>query len=170
LPKGSLTVADLRFDISGNINYSASTLNLAIDGRKISIASVISRLPEKWKNSPVPFPRPGSLILSAVSQGLTAKQVNLTLSLTYGLTNGKMSHSATGFKVNNLEFRGEISNGDHNSAETFRFTVDNLTARYGSASVKGSFMLNNLRRPHITLALSGDLDFDDLTGSSGRVT
>lgn len=68
----------------------------------------------------------------------------------------------SGFRVNNLEFSGALTNGDHNSAETFRFTVDKLTARYGSASVKGSFMMNNLRRPHITLNLNGDLDFDDL--------
>ncbi|MCK7542287.1 MAG: hypothetical protein MZV63_71130 [Marinilabiliales bacterium] len=28
--------------------------------------------------------------------------------------------------------------------------------------MKGSFMINNLNRPHITLALDGDLNFDDL--------
>jgi hypothetical protein len=161
--KGSLTVADLRFDISGNINYSASTLNLAIDGRKISIASVISRLPEKWKNYTGTFSPAGILDIKCSITGPYGEAGKPHIELIYGLTNGKMSHSASGFKVNNLEFRGEISNGDHNSAETFRITVDNLTARYGSASVEGSFMMNNLRRPHITLALSGDLDFNDLS-------
>ena len=161
--RGSLTVADLRFDISGNINYSASTLNLAIDGRKISIASLISRLPEKWKNYTGTFSPAGILDIKCSITGPYGEAGKPHIELGYGLTNGKMSHSATGFKVNNLEFRGEISNGDHNSAETFRVTVDNLSAQYGSASVKGSFMLNNLRRPHITLALSGDLDFDDLS-------
>lgn len=59
-----------------------------------------------------------------------------------------MSHSSTGFRVNNLEFSGALTNGDHNSAETSWFTVDKLTARYGSASVKGSFMMNNPKTPY----------------------
>ncbi len=160
--KGSLTVADLRFDISGNINYSASTVNLAIDGRKISIASVISRLPDNWKNFTGTFSPSGILDIKCNITGPYGEAGKPHIELKYGLTNGKMSHSATGFRVNNLEFNGGITNGDHNSSETFRLTVDNLSARYGSAAVRGSFMLNNLEKPHITLALSGDLDFDDL--------
>jgi len=161
--KGSLSVADLRFDISGNINYSASTLNLSIDGRKISITSLISRLPEKWKNYTGSFSPAGILDIKCSITGPYGEAGKPHIELNYGLTNGKMSHSATGFKLNNLEFNGELGNGDHNSAETFRITVDNLSARYGSASVNGSFMLNNLNRPHITMALSGDLNFDDLS-------
>lgn len=160
--KGSLSVADLNFDISGNINYSASTLNLSIDGKKISIASLISRLPDKLKSFTGTFSPAGILDLTCNISGPYGEAGKPHIDVTCGLTNGKMSHSASGFRVNNLEFSGGITNGDHNSAETFRITVDNLSARYGSASVKGSFMLNNLTRPHVTLTLDGDLDFDDL--------
>ncbi|MFN2314114.1 MAG: hypothetical protein ABR531_06625, partial [Bacteroidales bacterium] len=47
--KGSLDIADLKFDINGNVNYSASTLNLSVSGKKINIASLISMLPERWR-------------------------------------------------------------------------------------------------------------------------
>jgi len=160
--KGSLTVADLRFDVTGNVNYSSSALNLSIEGNKISIASVVSHLPEKWKSATGSFSPSGTVDLKCAITGPYGDAGKPHIEMTYGLSEGRMSHSATGFKVNNLEFSGVLSNGDHNSAETFRFTVDNLSARYGSASVKGSFMLNNLKRPHVTLILDGDLDFDDL--------
>lgn len=160
--KGSLSIADLKFDITGNVNYSSSTLNLNIEGRKISIASVVSRLPEKWKAATGNFSPSGTVDLTCAISGPYGEGGNPHIDLKYGLTGGKMSHSATGFKVNNLEFSGALTNGDHNSAETFRFTVDKLSAGYGSASVRGSFMINNLRRPHITLFLDGDLNFDDL--------
>jgi hypothetical protein len=160
--KGSLSLADLKFDITGNVNYSSSTLNLSIEGKKISIASVVSRLPEKWKSATGNFSPSGTVDLKCGITGPYGEAGKPHIELTYGLSGGRMSHSATGFKVNNLEFSGALSNGDHNSAETFRFTVDNLSARYGSASVKGSFMLNNLKTPHVTLILDGDLDFDDL--------
>lgn len=160
--KGSLNVADLRFDITGNVNYSSSTLDLSIEGKKISIASVISRLPDKWKSATASFSPSGTVDLKCSITGPYGEAGKPHIELTYGLSGGKMSHSVTGFKVNNLGFSGALTNGDSNSAETFRFTLDNLTAQYGSASVRGSFMINNLRKPHITLILDGDLDFDDL--------
>jgi len=161
--KGSLSVADLKFDVSGNINYSASTLNMSIDGKKISITSLISRLPDNLKSFTGTFSPAGILDLTCTISGPYGEAGKPHVDVTFGLTNGKMSHSASGFRVNNLEFSGSITNGDHNSAETFRITVDDLSARYGSASMKGSFMLNNLTRPHVTLAFDGDLDFDDLS-------
>lgn len=160
--KGALSIADLRFEMTGNVNYSSSTLNLIIEGRRINIASVISRLPDRWKAVTGNFSPSGIVDLKCSITGPYGDAGKPHIDLTYGLEGGRMSHSSSGFRVNNLEFSGALTNGDHNSAETFRFTVDKLTARYGSASVKGSFMMNNLRRPHITLNLNGDLNFDDL--------
>ncbi|MGE5350279.1 MAG: AsmA-like C-terminal region-containing protein [Actinomycetota bacterium] len=160
--RGSLAIADLKFDITGNVNYSASTLNISIEGKKISISSLISRLPDKWRAFTGNFSPVGIIDLKCAITGQYGEAGKPHIEINYGLSGGKMNHSASGFRVNNLEFNGAITNGDHNSAETFRFTMDNLTAGFGSASVRGSFMLNNLNRPHVTLALDGDLDFNDL--------
>jgi len=160
--KGSLQAADLRFDIDGNINYSSSTLNLTIAGRKINIASVVSLLPEKWRLVMGNFTPTGITDIRCSITGPYGSAGKPHIDLTYDLSGGKMSHLASGFRVNNLTFSGGLTNGDSNSAETFHCTVDNLNATYGSATIKGSFMLNNLTRPYITLALDGDIDFDDL--------
>jgi hypothetical protein len=163
--KGSLAIADLRFEITGNVNYSSSTLNLTVEGKKISIASLASRLPDNWRAFTGSFSPVGIIDLKCAISGPYGEAGKPHIEMTYGLSGGKMSHSVSGFRVNNLEFNGALTNGDQNSRESFRFTIDNLKAGFGSASVSGSFMLNNLNRPHINLLLSGDLDFDDL----GRV-
>lgn len=163
--KGSLAIADLRFEITGNVNYSSSTLNLTVEGKKISIASLASRLPDNWRAFTGSFSPVGIIDLKCAVSGPYGEAGKPHIEMTYGLSGGKMSHSVSGFRVNNLEFNGALTNGDQNSRESFRFTIDNLKAGFGSASVSGSFMLNNLNRPHINLVLSGDLDFDDL----GRV-
>ncbi len=160
--KGSLEVADLKFDIDGNVNYSSSTLDLSIAGKKINIASVISLLPEKWRSFTGSVTPSGIMDLRCKITGSYGEAGNPHIDVNYALSGGRMSHLSSGFRVNNLEFRGGLTNGALNSAETFHCTVDNLAATYGSASVKGSFMINNLNRPHITLALDGDLNFNDL--------
>ncbi|MBE0667830.1 MAG: hypothetical protein IH593_09195, partial [Bacteroidales bacterium] len=169
--KGTLDIADLKFDIDGNVNYSESTLNLSVSGKKINISSLISMLPERWRAATGRVTPSGILDLSCTITGPYGEAGSPHIEVSYGLSGGKMSHTASGFRVNNLEFRGGITNGALNSAETFSCTVDNLAATYGSASVKGSFMINNLNRPHITIALDGDLNFNDLNRiiKSGKI-
>ncbi len=162
IAKGLLQVADLKFDINGNINYSSSSLNLSITGKKINIASVLSLIPEKWRSVMGNFTPAGIIDIRCGITGPYGEAGKPHIDLSYDLTGGKVSHMASGFRVNNLVFRGVLTNGALNSSETFRATVDDLNATYGSASVKGSFMINNLTRPHITLALDGDLNFNDL--------
>lgn len=161
--KGLLEIADLKFDIDGNVNYSSSTIDLSVAGKKINIASVISLLPEQWKAFTGSMTPSGIVDLRCKITGPYGEAGKPHIEVNYDLTGGKMSHNATGFRVNNLEFRGGMTNGELNSAETFHCTVDDLTATYGSASVKGSFMINNLNKPHINLALDGDLNFNDLS-------
>ncbi len=169
--KGSLDIADLKFDIDGNVNYSASTLDLSVSGKKINIASLISMLPDRWRAMTGRVTPSGIMDLDCTITGPYGQAGSPHIEVIYGLSGGKMSHAASGFKVNNLEFSGGLTNGDLNSSETFRCTIDNLVATYGSASVKGSFMINNLNKPHITLALDGDLDFNDLNriAKSGKI-
>lgn len=160
--KGLLAVGDLNFEIDGNVNYSTSTVDLSVAGKKINISSVISLLPEKWRSFTGSITPSGIVDLRGKITGPYGEAGNPHFEVSYDLGDGKMSHSVTGFRVNNLSFRGGLTNGDLNSAETFHCTIEDLKATYGSASVNGSFMINNLNRPHINLSLDGDLDFNDL--------
>lgn len=128
-------------------------------------------LPEKWRAVTSRVTPSGIMDLNCTITGPYGEAGSPHIEVSYGLSGGKMSHTASGFKVNNLEFSGGLTNGDLNSSETFSATVDNLVASYGSASVKGSFMINNLNRPHITLALDGDINFNDLNRitKSGKI-
>jgi len=160
--KGLMEIADLNFEIDGNVNYSSSTIDLSVAGKKINIASLVSLLPEQWRAFTGSMTPSGIVDMRCKITGPYGEAGKPHFEVNYDLTGGKMSHNATGFRVNNLEFRGGMTNGALNSAETFHCTVDDLTATYGSASVRGSFMINNLNKPHISLALDGDLNFNDL--------
>ena len=160
--KGSLALADLKFDINGNINFRTYNVDLAVGGKKINIASVFSMLPDRFRSMAGNFSPAGIVDFSCTVKGPYGKAGNPHLEILYSLTGGRLSHNISGFKVNNLEFRGGINNGRLNAAESFQCTVDNLSATYGSSKLKGSFMLNSLVRPHLSLVIDGELNFDDL--------
>lgn len=164
--KGSLRLADLDFGIDGNVNYSSSSLNLTVTGKKINIKSLLSMIPEGISLFGGDISPAGILDISCGISGSYGDAGKPHIEMTYNLSGGRMSSLSGAFRENSLDLRGSMSNGELNSAETFQVTVDMLEASYGSAMLKGSLMLNNLKNPHITLDLEGDLDFDDL----GRIT
>ena len=160
--KGALKVADLDFGIDGNVNYSSSSMNLTVTGKKISIGSLLSLLPVSTGLFAGDVSPAGILDLNCAISGHYGEAGKPHIELGYNLSDGRMSSVSGAFRENSLELKGSLSNGALNSAETFLLTVDRLEASYGSTSMKGSFMLNNLKKPHIIIDLEGDLDFDDL--------
>jgi hypothetical protein len=161
--KGSLELADLKFDIDGNVNFSSYNVDLSVVGRKINIASLFAMLPDKYRSFTGSFSPSGIVDFSCIIKGPYGKAGKPHMEIAYDLTGGKLSHAISGLKVSNLEFRGGLNNGRLNSPETFQCTIDNLSASYGSSHLKGSFMVNSLTKPHLSLALDGDLNVDDLS-------
>lgn len=162
IAKGALELAGLDFDIDGNVNFSSKKMDLTVTGQKIEISSLSALLPERWGALSGSFTPSGTLDIVCMVNGPYGEAGRPHFDMNFGLSGGRMSHTASGFRVNSLEFRGSLTNGERNSPETFRCTVDHLDASYGSANLKGSFMLNNLTSPHIILSLEGDLVFDDM--------
>lgn len=162
IAKGSLDLAGLSFDIDGMVNYSSSSLDLRIEGRKIDVAAIASGLPQKWRSVTGSFNPSGIIDLNCSLTGPYGEAGSPHIDMTYSLSGGRMSHSSSGLNVNNLSFKGTMTSGKLDKPETFLFTVDTLSATYGSASIASSFILSNLTKPHISLSLTGDINFDDL--------
>jgi hypothetical protein len=160
--KGTIDLAGLNFGVDGMVNYSMSTLDLSVEGKKINIGSLVSMLPEKWMSLTGGLSPSGIMDFRCTLKGPYGEAGKPHIELNYALTDGRVSSQRSGLKVNNLSFSGGLTNGALNSPETFLFTVDNMNATYGSAKLKGSFRLSSLTRPHVTLTLDGDLNFDDL--------
>ena len=162
IAKGALDLAGLDFNIDGNVNFSAKKLDITVTGQKIDISSLAALLPEQWGNLTGSFSPSGILDLGLNVNGPYGEAGTPHVDMKFGVSGGRMSHMASGFRVNSLEFHGGLTNGERNSPGTFRCAVDRLEASYGSTTLKGSFMINDLTAPHIMLSLDGDLNFDDL--------
>jgi autotransporter translocation and assembly factor TamB len=142
--KGTIDLADLSFNVDGMVNYSMSTLDLAVEGKKINIGTLVSMLPEKLTSRAGGITPSGIMDFRLSLKGSYGEAGNPHIELNYDLTDGRVSSQRSGLKVNNLSFSGGLTNGALNNPETFLFTVDNMNATYGSAKLTGSFRLSSL--------------------------
>jgi hypothetical protein len=162
IAKGVIDLAGLNFGVDGTVNYSSGTLDMSIEGRKINISDLVSRLPEKWKKATSGLNPDGLIDLTCVLTGAYGKRGSPHFEIKYSLSRGRLSNISSGLNVNNLSFSGSVTNGKLNDSRTFVFAVDTLATSFGQAYFTGSFRLSNLVKPDIRLSLTGDLIFDDL--------
>lgn len=162
IAKGSLDLAGLSFGVDGMVNYSNSTLDLSIEGKKIDVAMLVRGLPDKWKSVTGGFSPSGIVDLRCKISGPYGDAGSPRIDMTYNLSGGRMSHSSSGLSVNNLSFSGGMTAGQSDRPETFLVSIDTLSATYGSASLAAKFRMSNPARPDIYMSLIGDINFNDL--------
>ncbi|MCU0410888.1 MAG: AsmA-like C-terminal region-containing protein, partial [Bacteroidales bacterium] len=162
IAKGSLDLGGLSFEVWGMVNYSSTSLDLSIEGKKIDVASLVKGLPDKWRLLTGGFSPSGIVDLRCKISGPYGDAGSPRIDLAYSLTGGRMSHTSTGLDVNNLSFSGGMTTGQPGRPETFLLSVDTLSATYGSAMLAAKFRMSNPSRPNIYLLLIGDINFNDL--------
>ena len=162
IAKGSLDLGGLSFEAGGMVNYSNTSLDLHIEGKKIDVASLVKGLPDKWRSMTGGFSPSGIVDLRCKISGPYGDAGSPRIDLAYSLTGGRMSHTSSGLNVNNLSFSGGMTNGQPGRPETFLLSVDTLSATYGSAMLAAKFRMSNPSRPNIYLLLIGDINFNDL--------
>ncbi len=162
IARGSVELAGLNFDVDGTINYSIKSIDMVIKGKKINIADIKAFLPSKPKSVAENLKPEGLVDLTCIIAGPYGEEGTPHFNASFSLSDGTFNNMAAGLSVNNLSFRGSLTNGNSNSPETFLFSLDTLTTSFGSAYFSGSMKLENLAAPHFSLSLEGDLIFEDL--------
>ena len=162
IAEGILDLAGLNFRIDGTWNYRDKAIDVVIKGNKIDISELISLLPEKPRSAIEAINPGGIMSVNGICAGPYGNSGKPHFEVRFDLTHGHLSNMASGLNVNDLSFNGGVTNGNSNSSETFAFSIDTLTTNFGSAYFAGSFALKNLEHPNISLALDGDLTFEDL--------
>ncbi len=160
--KGTLKLGEFLFSLDGSADFENKWLDLKMKGQNIDISDIASRLPEKYA-SYFNGLKPGGIIeIGCNVIGLYGKKGVPHFEISYNLKNGQLIYDRSGINVNDLYLKGNITNGKSNSRRTFCLTVDTLRAALGAAYFNGSFRIENLNQPLISLSLNGDLVFDDL--------
>lgn len=158
---GILEIDDYRLGLNGIIS-SDNILDLNITGRNIEIASFRKLLPGSIAAYISKYNPSGRLLLSCNVKGAVSRTNNPHVEMSWTLEEGKMDYAKSGLSLRDLALRGSYTNGQLNSLKTSKVSLSDIRFKLGKSDYTGTIIISDLTKPHSELAISGNLNAEEL--------
>lgn len=155
---GKIKLADMNFDIDGNITYPDSTtiFDLQLKGRDLDIRSVLSLMPNKYKDKMEDYSSEGNFYFEASIKGkYTGTEVPLITSR-FGIDNGDIRQTRSDLAFKQVQLHGEYSNLGNS-----KLTIDKFTGKLDQGSLNGHFSIENFDSPYLNLSVNAEMNLNN---------
>ncbi len=161
--ESTLSLAQVDMDVSGGFSTGdVVDLDLHVTGKRLDYPSLVSVIPEQYAGQLHNYPGKGVFNFSVDVTGIAGTGKNPHVEAKFSMANGLVTHSQTKVKLSDLSFSGSFTNGTKNQGTTTAVHVQNFGFKISNGSIKGSLLLQDFRKPSITLKINGNTDLEQL--------
>jgi hypothetical protein len=163
--KGLLTISGIDFDVQGNIRNKETSmeLHLQINGSRMDVRSFLSLLPESVHEYTKEYKSTGKFYFNTTISGELSEKESPLVDVRFGIENGSVYTSGISEGLEQLNCKGQFSNGKGRNASTSVLQVSTFSAMLGAQPVKATFELINLQDPLLSLSVHGNIDLSKLS-------
>lgn len=163
--KSTLQVAGNQFDMEGKVQFleKISDIDLRINGVNLGATDMLTMLPaNSLPESVKKLKSSGVMAFSAQVKGLYSDAQLPGITIQFNLDNGSLQHPDWSLPMQNLQLKGNFTNGYAKTRATSELIVDNLSFVVNNQSVQAKLKLNNLDAPIADGKLNGTFDLSAL--------
>lgn len=155
---GKIKIANLAFGISGTMNYrdSITSLDIKMKAAELTIQSVLSLLPEKYKNKIAGYTSEGNFYIDAIVKGKYARTKSPLVFLKFGIENGDIKDNSNGLELNNVQLKGEFSTQNNS-----KLTVSEFSGKLKEGKLNGHFTIEDFSKPMLNLSLNANMNLEN---------
>ncbi len=152
---GRIKVAGLNFDLKGNLTYrdSSAGVDLQVKGRDLEIGSVLSLVPDKYRNKLTDYSKEGDFYFDASIKGKWSHFETPVVNAHFGIQDGKITHKKSGLTFNGLTLKGTYTN----SGES-RLLIEHFSGKLNEGQLSGYGLLENFSNPYLKMNIRADFD------------
>lgn len=164
IQKGEISYRKMDFQINGNFVYGNknNSINLDLQGKKLSLKSLIIALPEKFKGNLTSMKASGILKINAKVFGTFNARQLPRVDLNFHLQNGKLYEKHSKQTLEALEIKGCYSNGKRANQQTSLLRLDKVEFKLNNGFLRGNITVENFTAPKIAMQLSAQLQLQEL--------
>jgi hypothetical protein len=165
--KSLLTVETYKFRVDGSISKD-NIYDLNINGDNADLSRVKRLLPGSMADALTAYNPSGTMSLGCSIKGPLTKTLSPHVEMNFSVGKGKITYRNSRKAIDDITFRGRLSNGSGNGLRTSSLVLSDMKFRLGSAGYLGSFSITNFEKPVTTFGLTGRIfpaelrDFLDL--------
>lgn len=156
-----LRIADLLFDISGNMNGAGQTteLDLRINSHEAELSNMLSLLPEAYAKHFAGFTSKGKFIFQSVISGKAGNDHTPDIRFSFSLADGSLRPAEGSVVLDRLGLNGTF---EKNGAKPVALVVNSFNGSLNGKPVGGNFSIRDFDNPFLTLHAKADLDLNSL--------
>ena len=161
--KAKLKLADLNFNITGNIvsKTNEQNIDMEIKGKRINLNYFIKEIPANYRTFFNNYEANGVFNIICNIKGNINNDLP-EIVVTANLVNGKLIQKSTDITLNNLNLDFIYNNGRKTASKLDFIECSNITGTLKNSNFSGNITLNNLNRPDIVINLKTLLELKDL--------
>jgi hypothetical protein len=159
--ESQLRIADLWFDISGNITSLPETtkLNLQVNSNEVELRNMLSLLPPSLTEYFSGIDAKGKFIFKSSITGSADKKHSPDLNFTFALANGTLNPKESDVVLDHLTVNGSF---EKNELKPSLLTINAFNGRLNGRPVEGNLSVRDLEDPYLILKTKADLDLNSL--------
>ncbi|CAN5503187.1 AsmA-like C-terminal region-containing protein [soil metagenome] len=154
-------IADLLFDISGNITSLPATtrLNLHVNSHEAELSNMLSMLPPSFTNYFSGFNSKGKFIFQSDISGNAGKDNSPDIRFTFSLANGSLSPDNSPVVLDHLALNGTFA---RSTSKPAALVINSFNGTLNGRAVGGNLSIRDFDNPFLTLYAKADLDLNSL--------
>ena len=158
IKKAKLDLNQLALTCNGNFKYKDSLENLELiyQATDLDIASVLSLLPEKFKDIINDYKSSGNFYAGGKIK--YTNQNTYSLNSDFGIKNGKITYKPQSTSATDVNVTGHLQITQNSS----KLDLKNISARLNNEAINGNCSINNFSTPYLQFDAQADLNLENL--------
>jgi len=158
IEKSSITLNKLLLELSGKFNYkdSLERLDLKYNAPDLDIRSVLSLLPEKFKENMSDYESSGNFYAGGTVRYLN--KTNYSVVSDFGIKNGDITYKPNTAKASNVNLEGNLNY----SATSSVLNLKNVHLNLKEDEIEGNCLINNFSDPYLRVKTKASVKLENL--------
>jgi len=181
IKKGEITLQDLSFDLSGNIQNKEEgvVLDIQSKGQDLEIASLFSLFPTTQQNVLKSYKTKGIITYNSFISGVISTTKSPKFEADFNINNGEVVERSSDNSLSNITIKGRFTNGAKNDLKSSKLVLEELDADFGAGHISGKYVISNFSNPYIELDAKADIEIatakdffklDTLESANGNIS
>ncbi|MBE9468248.1 MAG: hypothetical protein IMY72_08010 [Bacteroidetes bacterium] len=161
--KGQLSISDLIFAISGEINIGEKTYpNIIIKGKKIRIESLLSILPKGLDFLKKDYSGTGDVFFTTKINGQISKFQSPHIETNFSVKDATIINKKSKIKITGFFAKGFFSTGKQNKPKSSYLNVSEFRAALNESNFNGSVSFKNFNLPDLHVKINADCNLSEM--------
>jgi hypothetical protein len=163
IKKGKFTIEDVLFEATGNIYVKDKTLlDIRIKGKELNIQSVLSLIPNKYKERINEYNSEGEFYFNGTVKGKFSDMTMPQLTADFGINNANITQTTSAISLQKVSLTGSFTNGKKCNAQTSALILKSVYAKLNNGSISGELKLEDFDNLLIDSKINASISLEEL--------